>query len=173
MKVKMFIDILMTVFVLMLMAYQATGEKLHEWLGTGMAVLFLAHNLLNIRWYGSLMKGKYSLLRIFRTVINFSVFVVMLALHWSMITGMICKYSGEKKSEVLRWSLRLIAVLIAAYGAVSFYQADILSYMFLKVEFASVYRGQHASTHVISRVFSVIFNRRTSLYASFIFLENP
>ena len=39
MKVKMFIDILMTVFVLMLMAYQATGEKLHEWLGTGMAVL--------------------------------------------------------------------------------------------------------------------------------------
>lgn len=181
MKVKMFIDILMTVFVLMLMAYQATGEKLHEWLGTGMAVLFLAHNLLNIRWYGSLMKGKYSLLRIFRTVINFSVFVVMLALaysgivmshhvfsalpinggmaaarvlhlagsywgfvlmsvhlglHWSMITGMICKHSGEKKSEVLRWSFRLIAVLIAAYGAVSFYQADILSYMFLKAEFA-------------------------------------
>jgi hypothetical protein len=38
---------------------------------------------------------------------------------------------------------------------------------------ASVYIGQHASTHVISRVFSVIFNRRTSLYASFIFLENP
>lgn len=38
---------------------------------------------------------------------------------------------------------------------------------------ASVYRGQHASAHVISRVFSVIFNRRTSLYASFIFLENP
>jgi hypothetical protein len=42
-----------------------------------------------------------------------------------------------------------------------------------KAMIASVYRGQHASTHVISRVFSVIFNRRTSLYASFIFLENP
>ena len=40
-------------------------------------------------------------------------------------------------------------------------------------QIASVYGGQHASTHVISRVFSVIFNRRTSLYASFIFLENP
>jgi hypothetical protein len=38
---------------------------------------------------------------------------------------------------------------------------------------ASMYRWQHASTRVISRVFSVIFNRRTSLYASFIFLENP
>ncbi len=43
----------------------------------------------------------------------------------------------------------------------------------LQISIASVYGGQHASTHVISRVFSVIFNRRTSLYASFIFLENP
>ena len=43
----------------------------------------------------------------------------------------------------------------------------------LIVLIASVYGGQHASAHVISRVFSVIFNRRTSLYASFIFLENP
>ena len=43
----------------------------------------------------------------------------------------------------------------------------------IEVCLASVYGGQHASAHVISRVFSVIFNRRTSLYASFIFLENP
>ena len=50
------------------------------------------------------------------------------------------------------------------------------SYMVMNIEnqpIASVYGGQHASAHVISRVFSVIFNRRTSLYASFIFLENP
>lgn len=59
MKVKMLIDLLMTVFLLMLMAYQITGEKLHEWLGAGMVVLFLIHNLLNIRWYGSLLKVAY------------------------------------------------------------------------------------------------------------------
>lgn len=37
---------------------------------------------------------------------------------------------------VFLWILRLIAVLIAVYGAVCFYRADIFSYMFLKVEFA-------------------------------------
>ncbi len=50
---------------------------------------------------------------------------------------------------------------------------ELLKNKFKKAYVASVYRRQHASTHVISRVFSVIFNRRTSLYASFIFLENP
>ncbi len=38
---------------------------------------------------------------------------------------------------------------------------------------ASVYGGQHASAHVISRVFSVIFNRRTSCTPHSFFLENP
>lgn len=181
MRVKIFIDFLMTVFLLMLMAYQITGEKLHEWLGTGMVVLFLTHNFLNIRWYGSLLKGKYNLLRILRTVINFSVLAAMLTLaysgivmsrhvfsalpihggmatarvlhlagsywgfvlmsvhiglHWSMVISIFRKFSGGKKSVVLLWILRLMAVLIAVYGAVCFYQADILSYMFLKVEFA-------------------------------------
>lgn len=181
MKVKMFIDLLMTVFLLMLMAYQITGEKLHEWLGAGMVVLFLIHNLLNIRWYGSLLKGKYKLLRILRTIINFSVLAAMLALaysgivmsrhvfsalpnnggratarvlhlagsywgfvlmsahlglHLGMVISICRKFSGGKKSVVFPWILRLIAVLIAVYGAVCFYQADILSYMFLKAEFA-------------------------------------
>lgn len=177
MKVKMFIDLLMTVFLLMLMSYQITGEKLHEWIGAGMAALFLIHNLLNIRWYGSLLKGKYKPLRILRTIINFSVlasmfalaysgivmsrhvfsalpikggmatarvlhlagsywgFVLMsihLGLHWGMIISMFRKFSGGKKSVIFR----LIAVLIAIYGAICFYRADIFSYMFLKVEFA-------------------------------------
>lgn len=51
-KIKMKIDFLMTIFLFMLMAHQVTGEKLHEWLGAGMVVLFLIHNLLNIHWYG-------------------------------------------------------------------------------------------------------------------------
>lgn len=181
MKVKMLIDLLMTVFLLMLMAYQITGEKLHEWLGAGMVVLFLIHNFLNIRWYGSLLKGKYKPLRILRTIINFSVLAAMFALaysgmvmsryvfsalpinggmatarvlhfagsywgfvlmsvhlglHWGMVINMFRKFSGGKKSVVFLWILRLIAVLIAVYGAICFYRADIFSYLFLKVEFA-------------------------------------
>ena len=39
-KIKMGIDLLMTALLLCLMAYQVTGQKLHEWFGTGMLVLF-------------------------------------------------------------------------------------------------------------------------------------
>lgn len=84
-KIKMGIDVLMTALLLDLMAYQITGQMLHEWLGTGMLVLFIAHNILNIRWYGNLFKGKYRLLRITQTTVNFSVLISMLCLGYSGI----------------------------------------------------------------------------------------
>lgn len=84
-KIKMGIDFLMTALLLCLMAYQVTGQKLHEWFGTGMLVLFLLHNILNIRWYGSLFKGKYTLLRTMQTLINISVLISMLCLGFSGI----------------------------------------------------------------------------------------
>ena len=85
MKLKMGIDILMTALLLGLMAYQITGQAFHEWLGAGELCLFIAHNVLNIRWYGSLFKGKYRLPRTIQTTVNFSVLVAMLCLGYSGI----------------------------------------------------------------------------------------
>ena len=85
MRIKMGFDFLMTVLLFLLMSYQITGQKLHEWFGTGMLVLFLLHNILNIRWYGSLFKGKYTLLRTMQTLINISVLISMLCLGFSGI----------------------------------------------------------------------------------------
>ena len=85
MKIKMGIDVSMTVLLLLLMAYQITGQEFHEWLGTGMLLLFLLHNILNIRWYGNLFKGKYTLLRVIQIIINFSVLASMLCLGFSGI----------------------------------------------------------------------------------------
>lgn len=84
-KIKMGIDVLMTILLLGLMAYQITGQALHEWLGAGMLVLFLAHNILNIRWYGNLFKRKYKLPRIIQTIVDFSVLAAMLCLGYSGI----------------------------------------------------------------------------------------
>lgn len=64
MIIKLCIDFVMTVLLLLLMAYQIVGEKLHEWFGAGMLVLFIAHNILNIRWYANLFKGKYKPVRV-------------------------------------------------------------------------------------------------------------
>lgn len=85
MKLKMGTDLLMTALLLCLMAYQITGQMLHEWFGAGMLVLFIVHNFLNIRWYGNLFKGKYKLLRMIQTVVNFSVLISMLCLGYSGI----------------------------------------------------------------------------------------
>ena len=40
MKIKIGIDFLMTILLLLLMAYQIVGEMLHEWFGAGMLVPF-------------------------------------------------------------------------------------------------------------------------------------
>lgn len=84
-KVKMRIDLLMTILLLLLMAYQVTGEALHEYIGAEMIILFLLHNFLNIRWYGSLVRGKYPVLRILRTAVNFSCLAAMLIQAYSGI----------------------------------------------------------------------------------------
>ncbi|MDO4554065.1 MAG: flavodoxin [Lachnospiraceae bacterium] len=83
-QIKMMLDAVMSVMLLFLMAYQVTGEKYHEWLGAGMLILFLIHNLLNINWYKTLFQGKYSVQRFLRMVINFAVLIAI------MLTG----YSG-------------------------------------------------------------------------------
>lgn len=85
MKIKMGVDLLMTALLLCLMAYQITGEALHEWFGAGMLLLFIAHHILNIRWYGNLFKGKYKPMRILQTIVNFSLLISMLCLGYSGI----------------------------------------------------------------------------------------
>ena len=68
--IRRIVDAAMTVLLLLLMAYQVTGEALHEWIGMGMTVLVIAHQILNRRWYGALLKGKYNAYRVLTTVIN-------------------------------------------------------------------------------------------------------
>lgn len=84
-KIKIGIDFLMTALLLLLMAYQVVGETLHEWLGAAMLVLFLVHNILNIKWYKNLFKGKYKPVRILGTVLNFAVLATILSLAYSGI----------------------------------------------------------------------------------------
>lgn len=171
----------MTVFLLLLMAYQIIGQELHEWFGAGMLVLFIIHNILNIQWYWNLFKGKYRPVRIFGTIINFAVLAAILSLgysgivmsrhlfaflpinrgmalarvmhlagsywglvlmslhlgiHWGMVVSMFHRYSGGRRLPGLTWFSRIIAFAVAGYGAFCFARTNIVSYMFLKNEFA-------------------------------------
>ena len=68
--IKRIVDVCMTVLLLCLMAYQVTGEVLHEWIGMGMTALVIIHQILNRKWYGAIFKGKYNPYRIVTTVVN-------------------------------------------------------------------------------------------------------
>ncbi|MBR4232896.1 MAG: hypothetical protein IKR95_06780 [Oscillospiraceae bacterium] len=44
--IRRIVDAAMTVLLLFLMAYQVTGEALHEWIGMGMTALVIVHQIL-------------------------------------------------------------------------------------------------------------------------------
>lgn len=182
MKIKIIIDFLMTILLLLLMAFQITGQEFHEWFGAGMLVLFLVHNILNFKWYRSLCGGKHKITRVLQITINFAVLFSMLCLgysgivmshyvfgfvnisgqmalarqmhmaasywgfvlmsvhlgfHWGMVVVMAGKIVKDRKiPKSISWFARIIAVVVAGYGAVCFYKADIVSYMFLKMQFS-------------------------------------
>ncbi len=73
--IKKAVDACMTVLLLCLMAYQVTGETLHEWCGIGMTVLLIVHHILNRKWTATLVKGKYNAYRIVSTAVNALLFV--------------------------------------------------------------------------------------------------
>ena len=49
-SIKRLVDAAMTVLLLLLMAYQVTGEALHEWIGIGMTGLVILHQILNFHF---------------------------------------------------------------------------------------------------------------------------
>ncbi|MBQ6455476.1 MAG: DUF4405 domain-containing protein [Eggerthellaceae bacterium] len=69
-------DIILTALLIVLMSFQVTGNKIHEWVGIAMLVIVIAHQLLNRKWYGSLIKGKYRASRIVMTILDVIVLIV-------------------------------------------------------------------------------------------------
>ena len=77
-NIKRIVDICMTAILLCLMAYQITGEALHEWIGIAMTLTVIIHQILNRKWYASLFKGKYNPVRVTMTVVNIALIACFL-----------------------------------------------------------------------------------------------
>lgn len=86
MMMKIIVDLGMTVLLLLLMTYELIGQAAHEWLGIGMFVLFVSHHIINSKWSRSILKGKYTPLRILQTMLVVAVLFTMLG---SMVSGVI------------------------------------------------------------------------------------
>ena len=77
-KARMTIDILMVVLLPLLMAYSLIGENIHEVLGVCMFALFIAHHVINRKWWSGIFMGKYNAVRILNTVVNLFLAVFMI-----------------------------------------------------------------------------------------------
>lgn len=82
--VRHLVDLLMTVVLVLLMAYFLTDQEIHEWLGAGMLVLFIVHHILNRKWLKALNRGKYTPFRVLQTAL---VLLVLLCMLGSMLSG--------------------------------------------------------------------------------------
>ena len=85
-KIKWTLDVLMTAALFFLMGYQFWGETAHEWIGAGMLVLFVVHQVLNRSWYKNLFRGRYTPMRTLQCLVNVLTLAAMLALMYSGIT---------------------------------------------------------------------------------------
>jgi hypothetical protein len=88
---RLIIDLAMTILLLCAFAYRITGDAAHEWIGISVFVLFIAHNIINRKWYKNIFKGsslrkKRSIRRVTMTIINLLLALTMAVL---IITGLL------------------------------------------------------------------------------------
>lgn len=84
-KLKIVIDILMTLGLLFVSGYQLWGEGAHEWVGAILFVLFLAHHLLNGSWHKNLIRRRYTPMRVVQLLVDLALLAMMLVQMYSGI----------------------------------------------------------------------------------------
>lgn len=84
-RIRIILDVSMTVLFLLQMAYHLIGNSFHEWIGIVLFVLVMIHNILNWKWYTGLRKGKYIPARLFHTVLNLLLLISCLCLMFSAV----------------------------------------------------------------------------------------
>ena len=68
--IKRCLDVVLLFLLEVLMCFQYTGQEVHEWVATAMFLSVVLHNLLNIRWYSSMLKGNHTFIRMLQVVVN-------------------------------------------------------------------------------------------------------
>lgn len=111
--VRRLVDLLMTVVLILLIAYFLTEQEIHEWLGAGMLVLFIIHHILNFKWLKALGRGKYTPYRALQTALALLVLLCMLG---SMLSGIwMSRYVFDFLPTQGRMGLARAAHLCCAY----------------------------------------------------------
>ena len=109
--VKRVVDLAMIVLLPLLMAEILIGQEIHEWLGGGMLVLFLAHHLLNLGWWKSFARGKYTPSRTLGTALDLLLLADMIVFFVSgiMMSGFVFRFIHISGGMMMARQLHLFA----------------------------------------------------------------
>ena len=148
MIIKRIVDAAMTVLLLCLMAYQVTGEMAHEWIGMGMTVLVIIHQILNRKWYSALFKGKYNPYRSITTVLN----ILLMA---SFVLTAFCGMSMSSYAVPFLYGMAPVSFVRRMHLSIS--------------HWAFVLMGLHLGMHIPAMTAGLKLNDRTKAILSCIF----
>lgn len=84
-RIKTGVDIAMTVLFLGQMGYHMMDNRMHEWTGVTLCVLFLLHHALNPGWRWGLFRGRYSASRVWLTLVDVLLTLAMVAVIVSAV----------------------------------------------------------------------------------------
>lgn len=84
-KIRIITDVVMYIFFIILMGHHITENLIHEILGTCIIVLFIIHNIINIKFYKLIFKGKYNFKRVILTLIDILLLFAMIGIIISSI----------------------------------------------------------------------------------------
>ena len=110
---KRILDVVMTLALPCLMAYELIGQETHEMLGLCVVGLFILHHLLNLNWHKNLFRGKYTAFRMALTVMDCLMIVIFID---QAVTGvMMAKHVFPALPHVGRRSSARILHLLGCY----------------------------------------------------------
>ena len=118
--VRLGLDAAMLLLFVTSLAFRMTGRARHEWIGVFLGILFCVHTAINLGWYMSIFKGKYSMRRILNTGTNLALIAAMTVtcvtgiLNSRHIFGFSQYFDGEHIRQIhsiaAYWGLVLIGV---------------------------------------------------------------
>ena len=111
-KIRITVDIFITIALILQMGYMIVGDLAHEISGTITVVLWVVHNLLHRKWYSSVGKGKYPPRRIIDTVINLLLLLSVLGITVSavILSSYVFSFLGIETGMGFARSLHMVSV---------------------------------------------------------------
>ena len=98
------------------MGYHMIDNRMHEWTGVTLCVLFLLHHALNPGWHRGLFKGRYSASRVWLTVVDLLLTLAMVAVSVSAL--LVLRHAAGNRAGM--WLCRLVLACVIAFGAWEF-----------------------------------------------------